>query len=744
MASLVRRVRLLEGYAQTQALLDSADFDLERFMQIAVDRLAELTGAMGVVVELLEGEEMVYSAANAPLAGHVGLRLKRKGSLSGLCVEQATLLLCADTETDPRVDREACRRIKARSMVCAPLFRTAQAVGVIKLMASEPDAFDADHIEALEFAARAVGAALGKQLSFHQADQLLTRQAETLMALEAEIEQRERLERSLTANEARLRSIIEHAAEAILTLDGAGRITAWNGHAQTLFGWTAAEAVGQPIHQLITPSEFAPSYQARLATFMATGRLNGPSRRIELMAQRRGGEVFPIEFAITADEGPDGVEATVLMHDISERRAQTELFENAFHHAAIGMALVGPTGRFMKLNDAFCGIVGYSPAEMLELDFQTITHADDLNEDEALLAQLVAGEIPSYRLEKRYIHKDGRTVWIHLAVSMVVDYAGQPLHFVAQVEDLTARREAEARFRLMAENATDMICTSGFDGRITFVSSACRAVTGFAPEELIGRAAMERTHPDDVAEAQAVFRGLLAGKPPSRVRWRTRHRDEDRWVWLESHPTLLADPAGGPPVGYLDVVRDMTAQIAQEEALAQARAEAEAATRVKSEFLANMSHEIRTPLTAMLGYSGLLAERMDLDAPTRGQVARIQNASEALLAIVNDILDFSKLEAGQVEIARRPAAPADLARAARELFELQARAKGLELTVELDDALPGLVSIDPDRLRQVLLNLLGNAIKFTERGSVRLSATYDRDGERLLFTVHDTGPGLTS
>ena len=136
----------------------------------------------------------------------------------------------------------------------------------------------------------------------------------------------------------------------------------------------------------------------------------------------------------------------------------------------------------------------------------------------------------------------------------------------------------------------------------------------------MNRRPLEFTHPDDVSEIERVFASVLGGGAGERVRWRSQHALEDRWVWLESNPSVLSDPITGRATGFIDVVRDVTAQVAQEEALRAARIEAEMATATKSEFLANMSHEIRTPLTAVLGFSSLLAERQDLDDAARLQI----------------------------------------------------------------------------------------------------------------------------
>lgn len=557
-------------------------------------------------------------------------------------------------------------------------------------------------------------------------------------------------ELSRRASEARTRNMIANVHQAIVTMDQAGLVTAWNRHAEATFGWTTAEAMSRPVADLILPEADRAAHRLGLAKFLETGESQIIDKRIEIPAQRKDGAIFPVEMVISAVRAPMGWEFTGLMHDISARRAQEELFENAFHYAPIGMALVGLDGQFLKVNEAFCGIVGYDAPSLLSLDFQAITHAEDLDKDLALLNQLVARQITDYQMDKRYLRADGQQVWVRLSVSLAAGEDGGPKYFISQVQDLTTAREAEAalrdseaRFRLIAESSTDMIVTTDWQGRVTFITASCHAITGWTAQEMMGQRPADHTHPDDMPVVDRVFRRVAAGGPSERVRWRARHRTEDRWIWLESNPALLGAEMGMDRGLFVDVIRDVTAQVAQEVALEQATAAAEAAAAVKSEFLANMSHEIRTPLTAVLGFTGLLAERADLDGAARSQVERVASAGEALLSIVNDILDFSKLEAGQYEIHTRSVSPLRAAQDALGLFQVQAQARGLALEFVADGDLPDAVAMDPERFRQILLNLIGNAVKFTEKGAVRLTIRHDAAAALLHACVEDTGAGMT-
>ncbi|MET3666800.1 PAS domain S-box protein [Caulobacter sp. 1776] len=743
-AVLRARLDRMTRLASAQAGLAEAGLGLDAFMQAIVETLADLTGAKGAIVELIDGADLVYRAATDKAL--IGTRLASANSLSGLCVAKAEVLICDDALTDPRVDREACVRVGVGSMVCAPLTHAAEVLGVLKVFSERKGAFGDDDLDILRVLASMLGAQMSRQLEANQRERLLAEKTEALERGAWEAQQRGRLEQIVRANEARLDNIVAHAHQAIVTMDGKGRITGWNGHAEKIFGWSAVDVFERSIGEVIVPPDQRAARAKALKRFMETGESDMIGRRVEVPALRRDGTVFPIELAISATWTDEGWQFTALMHDISERRAQEELFENAFNHAPIGMALVDLDGRLVKLNENFCDIIGYPADEALALDFQTITHPDDLEADLASLQQLLAGEIPRYQMEKRYIRKDGAVIWVRLSVSLVRGVDRAPRHFIAQIQDQTARRAIENRYRLMAQNATDVIVTSDMRGRSTFVSPACEAVIGYTPEERLGVSPANITHPEDVETLREAFVGLVAGRPAGRVRWRVRHKRTNDWIWVESNPVLLRDEVSGEPIGFLDVIRDVTAQKAQEDALAQAHLDAEAAMRSKAEFLANMSHELRTPLNSIIGFTRLLTESQGLGAEDQRRVELVHGAGQALHAVIDNVLDFSKLEAAALELHEAPFDPAELLRQTVALLEPQGAAKDLRLKTMIDADAPASVIGDVGRVRQVLLNLLSNAVKFTSKGGV--TATLTRIGgsdaaPRLRVEIVDTGAGIS-
>ncbi len=336
-------------------------------------------------------------------------------------------------------------------------------------------------------------------------------------------------------------------------------------------------------------------------------------------------------------------------------------------------------------------------------------------------------------------------IFISLPVASIQRRRRQMLQSMTEANAAVFR--SEARFRQLAEDAQDMIVHSNLRGVIQYVSPACVAMMGYAPEELVGREGMTTVHEDDREAVRAVVIEHIArmaahdDNGPSRVQYRAIRKD-GQVIWLESRPSLQRDPLNGAITGVTDIVRDVTEQKAMERQLREARNAAEAAAAVKGEFLANMSHELRTPLTSVLGFARLVDDEPDLSPDARRFIGRVLSGGKALLTTINDILDFSKLEAGQLELKLEPVAPGPLIEEALGLFSLETDARGVALRVEGLGALPADLLLDGGRLRQVLLNLIGNAVKFTEAGSITVAAAYDDAAERLNVSVRDTGPGI--
>jgi len=553
-------------------------------------------------------------------------------------------------------------------------------------------------------------------------------------------------------------SLADALADLVVRTDRSGTITYASAAARRL-GYEPQDLVGRLATDFVHPDDLA-SLQANTASLFAVAPAS-PDVNREHRFRRQDGAWVWLEGnpSLLADAEGQPIEILNVFRDVTEKRALRDALSVQAQRASMAESVAGVG--YWRLDTATQKITwseqvfrmhGLSPGDEPALArAMDMVHPDDAAATAARLAQAlrtgdgwkdVITRVVQPGGEVRYLK--GRAVCERTAAGAVTSVFGTTIDVTEEEAAHQAIASSERRYRLLAANVTDMISLTAADGRILYVSPSVGRVTGYSVEEVLPTQMRDYVHPADqdgfLAAYTALFRG---GCPPGHpIRYRMRHAD-GRWIWLESRPKLVL-AADGRSRNIVDVTRDVTDAVNLRDRLKAALAEAEQAATVKTEFLANMSHEIRTPLTAILGFSDLLAERGDLDAAAGGQVARIGGASRALLAIVNDILDFSKLEAGQVSIAPRPVAVAAAAREVLELFTLQAQAKSIDLRFEAGAAIPGHLMTDPDRFRQILLNLVGNAVKFTQRGAVTLRVDYDPAAGVLAVEVRDTGPGIAA
>jgi PAS domain S-box-containing protein len=298
------------------------------------------------------------------------------------------------------------------------------------------------------------------------------------------------------------------------------------------------------------------------------------------------------------------------------------------------------------------------------------------------------------------------------------------------------------QLRLLTETAPVGIFQIDAQNRYSYTNARWAEITGVSSEVAAGAEWDVMVDAEQEAATLAEFETYVLGEEfSSRLRIATPEGSH-RIVMLTSRPVLDAD---GRPSGWVGTLADITAEAAAAEAMAEARDHATEALRLKSDFLSNMSHEIRTPMSGIIGWTELLLDT-DLDASQRSCVESLTKAGDTLLNVVNAILDFSKIENGQLAVENVEFSPRTIVDEVVDLLALSARDKGLELTALLDDSVPAVVIGDPNRLRQVLTNLTGNAIKFTHAGQITIRVTAETAGSDTVigFEVSDTGVGIAA
>ena len=385
---------------------------------------------------------------------------------------------------------------------------------------------------------------------------------------------------------------------------------------------------------------------------------------------------------------------------------------------------------------------GFAPAEAL----LSRVHPDDIAGMRAALQRAIDG-IEDYHREFRIIMPDGRYRWLLGHGRVIRDEANQPVRMVGVNYDITERRQVEEDLRLRTraiESATNgiFIIDARLPGRpIIYVNPAFEELTGYQAEEILNHSCDVLYGPDtDDTAIQTLERALVEGEGCEVVLLNYRKDGSEFWSELHLAPVEDADHKISHFVG---IQSDVTNRVLHEQHLLKAEQQAELASRAKSEFLANMSHEIRTPLTAILGCAdtlfGQLEEENALDL-----VHMIRSQGRLLLGILNDVLDLSKIEAGRLEIHHEPCSVVAVVSEVRSLMEPLAQERGLELNSSFDSLIPITICSDALRIRQILLNLVSNAIKFTEVGSVHINVScHAESGQaRLILSVRDTGIGI--
>ncbi|MGB3494651.1 MAG: PAS domain S-box protein [Elainellaceae cyanobacterium] len=282
----------------------------------------------------------------------------------------------------------------------------------------------------------------------------------------------------------------------------------------------------------------------------------------------------------------------------------------------------------------------------------------------------------------------------------------------------SALQESEARYRSIVENTSDLIVIFSLDGKFLYASPNYGQVLGYDSEYLIGQSWAVVTHPDETEMLNRFSEQLVqSSKSLSSPEFRIRTQN-GQWRWYTAAASCVRDDEGHP-LYLVSIARDVSDRIQTEETLRQAKTVAEVANRAKSEFIANVSHELRTPLNGILGYAQTL-KRTDLSPKQQEGLQVIQQCGEHLLTLINDILDLSKIEARKMELRPTVFSLSNLLTELVNLFRLRARQKQIQFHYDLKTPLPRLVWGDEQKIRQVLINLLGNAIKFTEQGKVVL------------------------
>jgi PAS domain S-box-containing protein len=572
-----------------------------------------------------------------------------------------------------------------------------------------------------------------------------------------DISERKRAGQALHESEERFRLLVEGVRDyAIYMLDPDGLIVSWNSGAEVIKGYKADEVLGRHF-SIFYPEELvgdhSPKHEIEIAE--ADGRFETEGWR-----KRKDGSLFWASVVITTLRAEDGslrgfVKVT---RDISERkrideelRQSEERFRATFDAAAAGMAIVAPDGRFALVNRSLCEIVGYTNEELLATTFQKITHPEDLDTDLGLLQHLTAGDIPDYRLEKRYLHKSGHEVWIMLSASVVRDSFGAPLHFVALIEDITPRKRAEDALRRQSElmmavldQMSDGVVVANEAGRFLLFNPAAEKILGAGALNASPSEWSDRYHlflADAVtpfpAERIPLARAIL-GESIDGVEMFVREPGRPEggaWISVNARPLVDSERIHR---GGVAVFRDITERKKGEQELAR-RADELARSNAELEHFAYVaSHDLQEPLRTVSGFTQLLARRYRgaLDEKADQFIDFAVDGCNRMRQLIEDLLEYSR-----VNTRGRPFLTTDceaiLDRALANL-KVTIEETGTAIT---HDRLPT-ISGDATQIGQLFQNLIANAIKFRSRHSPEVQISAAKSATEWTFSVTDNGIGI--
>lgn len=601
-----------------------------------------------------------------------------------------------------------------------------------------------------------------------------------------DLTERNEMEAALRHSEEQYRDLFENASDIIYTHDLQGNYTSLNKACERITGYTKDEALKMNISQIVAP-EYAEKAMRMLASKTHQKALT--AYELEIIAKDDHRVMLEVNSRLTYEDGkPNGIQGVA--RDITQRiraeialRHSEERYRELIENANDVIYTLDLTGRFTSINRAGEKLSGYTRAEALQMNMAEVIEPQYAGHLRQRIKNNLTG-VAQPNLELDIFNKDGSRRTMDISTRAIFQ-DGAPVGIQGVGRDITERTRAEAERRIISEIVQGIITTSDLDELLKLTHNSIRKlisaencfVTLYDPATSLVHFEFWADKFDAVPEPGPVGTGfsgrvLRTGQPillNQEIRNRMCDSGEVERVGTDS-PSWLGVPLRTPSgvigvlvvqdydkegaykerdLEFLSAVGDQVALAIErqrgERELEQARDAALESARLKSEFLANMSHEIRTPMNGVIGMTGLLLDT-DLDSEQRKFAETIRASGDGLLTIINDILDFSKIEAGKLQFETLDFELSNAVEGTVELLAERAHGKQIKLASLIYSDVSRSLRGDPGRLRQILTNLIGNAIKFTERGEVIVRAEKVRETPNdtlLRFTVTDTGIGIS-
>ena len=586
-----------------------------------------------------------------------------------------------------------------------------------------------------------------------------------------DITERRQAEEALRESEQKYRDIFNNAAEGIFRTTPDGRYSSVNPALAKMFGYESPEDMVSSITD-IGIKEYANPMIGSNVIRQLTER--DVIKDFKVQVRRKDGTLFWTLLNALAIKDSDGklicIEGT--NQDITEyMRADRELRKlmRAIEQSPASIVITDKEGIIEYVNPKFEEVTGYPREEALGKN-PRLLKSDKMSPEvyQKLWQTITAGNTWTGELYNR--KKSGELYWEHASISPVMDVSGTITNYLGVKEDITDRKRSEEllrlseeRYRQLVEDASDLIYETDASGYFLFINPAAAKLFGYTLDEFIGKHYLEFLPPEYHNEHSRLLGRQFVKKIPLNYYETPVVTREGRRLWFWQGVSLIFN--GETVTGFRVVARDITEKKQAEEELFQSKkkleetnllleqtnmqcielaVQAELASTAKGEFLANMSHEIRTPMNGVIGMTGLLLDT-ELTSEQRKYAQVVRSSGEALLSIINEILDFSKIEAHKMVLEKLDFDLRMVMEDTAELLAIRAEEKGLEICCLVDPDVPSWLRGDPGRLRQVLINLSGNAVKFTSEGEISIRAMLESQDEHMAtvrFTVTDKGVGI--
>lgn len=438
-------------------------------------------------------------------------------------------------------------------------------------------------------------------------------------------------------------------------------------------------------------------------------------------------------------------------------------FRGAFEYSAVGFAIIDPDGYWIEANARLCTILGYSKEELKKVTCNSISYPGDLQMHLTLKEKLDQCLIPNFNMEKRYFHKNHSIVWVHLSVSLIKNNAGQIMHYITQLVDITERKkiekinkslikannkskaaqlnEAKNLYQLLAENTVDLVCLHDLDGNFQYVSPSVYKLLGYNSKDLIGKNPLEITHPEDIEYLEKNFDALLTTKKEVAVEVRLKNK-AGRYIWFESKANLVK--VNGTPVSFHSGTREITKQREAQESIEKSLTQERKLNELRTNLVSTISHEFRTPMTTIRTSTELMElyiEGLTFKNSDRLQkhLYTITNEIDRIVELMNTVLTISREDSGKTNF--RPII-FDLQQVCLDVIETsysnQRDGRKVKTTIE-KGVFP--VLADKNLMEYALFNVLNNAFKYSE-GCGNINLNLFISGATIIVQIEDFGIGI--